>query len=302
MRLLEYKKQVTLLIDVIPEIAKEENIALHGGTAINLFVRDMPRVSVDIDLTYLPIQDRETTLSGIKKALMGICQRISRLGSNYCIDKSRIESGKLYISRAGVIIKLEVNLVMRGSLFKCERIALCKKAQDIFGSYCEISIIPKGQLYGGKICAALDRQHPRDFFDVKYILNDTGLDESIKYGFLYCLLSNERPIHELLSPNLLDQTAALEKQFSGMSTELFSYNDFQTVRNDLIGSISRLFEDSDKHFLLDFIRGKPDWSLYNFQQFPSIQWKLLNLEKLRLLNLAKFENQFKALEKILFAN
>ena len=50
-----YTKQVKLLLDVLPEVAREEHFALHGGTAINLFVRDMPRLSVDIDLTYVLI-------------------------------------------------------------------------------------------------------------------------------------------------------------------------------------------------------------------------------------------------------
>ncbi|WKZ64408.1 MAG: nucleotidyl transferase AbiEii/AbiGii toxin family protein [Saprospiraceae bacterium] len=296
----DYKKQVALLIDVIPEIAKEEDIALHGGTAINLFVRDMPRVSVDIDLTYLPIQDRDTTLIGIKTALVRISNRISKLGSHVFVDNRKIDSGKLFISRGGVIVKLEVNLIMRGSLFACERTALCKKAEETYGAYCEIRVIPKAQLYGGKICAALDRQHPRDYFDVKYILSDTRLDESLKHGFLYCLLSNERPIQELLRPNLLDQSSAFEKQFSGMTGEPFSYNDFQVARNDLIESINRLLTDSDKHYILNFVAGKPDWSLYNFQHFPSIQWKLLNLEKLKNINPTKYNNQYKTLEKVLF--
>jgi hypothetical protein len=46
------------LIRVLPSIAEEACFALKGGTAINLFVRDMPRLSVDIDLTYLPVQPR----------------------------------------------------------------------------------------------------------------------------------------------------------------------------------------------------------------------------------------------------
>jgi len=49
-----YRKQVALLIQTIPAVPDEKDFALKGGTAINLFVRDMPRLSVDIDLTYLP--------------------------------------------------------------------------------------------------------------------------------------------------------------------------------------------------------------------------------------------------------
>ena len=64
-----YKKQVSLLLNVLPEVAKEKDFALHGGTAINLFVRDMPRLSVDIDLTYLPVDERTTSLTTIAEAL-----------------------------------------------------------------------------------------------------------------------------------------------------------------------------------------------------------------------------------------
>ena len=74
-----YKKQVRLLLDVLPEVAKEECFAVHGGTAINLFVRDMPRLSVDIDLTYVEIAERNETLEGINAALLRIKERIETL-------------------------------------------------------------------------------------------------------------------------------------------------------------------------------------------------------------------------------
>ena len=57
----EYRAQVDLLLSILPHVAKEESLALKGGTAINLFVRNMPRLSVDIDLTYLSWQDDRTT-------------------------------------------------------------------------------------------------------------------------------------------------------------------------------------------------------------------------------------------------
>lgn len=61
----QYMRQVELLVRTLPYIARHEAFALKGGTAINLFYREMPRLSVDIDLTYVPIEDRETTLKGI---------------------------------------------------------------------------------------------------------------------------------------------------------------------------------------------------------------------------------------------
>ena len=74
-----YTKQVKLLLNVLPEVAKEACFALHGGTAINLFVRDMPRLSVDMDLTYVDIAERSATLDGINAALKRIKGRIEDL-------------------------------------------------------------------------------------------------------------------------------------------------------------------------------------------------------------------------------
>ncbi len=71
-----YQKQASLLLKVLPEVAKETCFALHGGTAINLFVREIPRLSVDIDLTYLPLEDREKSVQDINRALDRIKKRI----------------------------------------------------------------------------------------------------------------------------------------------------------------------------------------------------------------------------------
>ena len=78
-----YIDQVRLLIDVLPHIAKENVFALKGGTAINLFYRDMPRLSVDIDLTYLPVEDRNASLRHIDEALDRIMEGISGYRPRY---------------------------------------------------------------------------------------------------------------------------------------------------------------------------------------------------------------------------
>ena len=162
----DYKEQVRLLLDVLPQVAKEECFALHGGTAINLFVRDMPRLSVDIDLTYLTIEDRPTTLENISAALIRIKNSIEQALPNIQIQHKE-EIGKLLVAQQRTDIKLEVNLVGRGTIQAPTRMMLCDKAQEIYDLSAVINVVPIGQLYGGKICAALDRQHPRDLFDVK---------------------------------------------------------------------------------------------------------------------------------------
>lgn len=182
-----YKNQVKLLLDVLPEVAKESSFALHGGTAINLFVRNMPRLSVDIDVTYLPIEDWDTSARNINDALARIKERIEKSISGLLVVL-KPDVSKLMISTKQATIKLEVSRMGRGAYAETELRVLCDKAQDEFDAFCEITVVPLGQLYGGKICAALDRQHPRDLFDVKYMLANEGFTKEIKKGFLYCLL------------------------------------------------------------------------------------------------------------------
>ncbi|MCE9540336.1 MAG: nucleotidyl transferase AbiEii/AbiGii toxin family protein, partial [Bacteroidetes bacterium] len=178
-----YKKQVALLLSVLPEVAKETCFALHGGTAINLFVRDMPRLSVDIDLTYVPIEDRAESFANIAKTLEKIKATIEATIPSVVVSHKQ-EICKLLISVPGADIKLEVNQIGRGVLSEPVKMTLCEKAQNDFDSYCVVPVVPLGQLYGGKICAALDRQHPRDLFDVKYLLQNEGFSDEIKKGFL----------------------------------------------------------------------------------------------------------------------
>src|SRR5690606_26965634 len=247
----EYKNQVKLLLNVLPEVAKENCFALHGGTAINLFIRNMPRLSVDIDLTYLPIEDRQTTINNIAEALIRIKESIEKKipGLSATLKK---DIGKLLIVTKEASVKLEVNLVGRGIIAEPVVMTLCESAQRDYETFCEIQVVPVNQLYGGKICAALDRQHPRDLFDIKYLLENEGFTEEIKKGFLYCLLGCERPFNEMLNPNFLDQQLALDNQFNGMTGELFSYTDYENARCELVDLVRNSLTVEDKEFLLNF--------------------------------------------------
>jgi predicted nucleotidyltransferase component of viral defense system len=291
-----YRQQVSLLLSVLPEVAKERCFALHGGTAINLFIRNMPRLSVDIDLTYLPIENREPSLKNIAEALQRIKANIERIVSGARITP-RFDAGKLQISANGVDIKIEVNLVNRGSLKEPKALPLCEKTQASFDAFCVVPIMPIGQLIGGKIVAALDRQHPRDLFDVKHFLENEGFTEEIKEGFLLCLLCSDRPIHEVISPNFQDQRSAHENQFSGMTDEAFTYEEFEATREKLVKAINENLKQNDKAFLLSFNDVNPDWSIYDFQRFPSINWKLQNLQKLKSNNPDKHKEQFEKLRE-----
>jgi hypothetical protein len=172
-----------------------------------------------------------------------------------------------------------------------------QKAQIEFEAFCTIDIVPIGQLYGGKICAALDRQHPRDLFDVKYLLNNEGFTNEVKEGFLFRLLSSDRPINEVLFPNFLDQRPAMENQFSGMTEEDFSYEEYEIVRERMVRTVHESLTDQDKQFILSVKNLTPDWSIYPFEKFPAITWKLQNLQKLKEKNSDKHKEQYRSLEQ-----
>jgi len=293
-----YKKQVRLLLDVLPEVAKEECFAMHGGTAINLFVRDMPRLSVDVDLTYVEIAERKETLDGINAALIRIKERLEGLRPLMRVQHKESVC-KLQLDEHGVMVKIEVNMVGRGLIGEATKAPLCESAQEQFDAFCAMPLVPLSQLYGGKICAALDRQHPRDLFDVKLLLDNEGFTAEIKRGLLFGLVSSNRPTFELLDPHLLDQRTAFENQFEGMSAIEFSYDDYEETRLQLIETVKTSLNERDRAFLLSFNGLEPDWSIYDFKEFPSVKWKLLNLEKFRQNKPEIYQQQIDALKGVL---
>ncbi len=153
----EYKEQVRLLLRIIPVLSKIDSFAIHGGTAINLFVQNLPRYSVDIDVTYVPALPREESLGAIKNHLLEVKEKIKALVPGILIQE---RSNKLICAYRGIFVKIEVNGVKRGVIADPVVLPLCEAAQDAFGIFCEAKIVPLSQLYGGKITAALDRQHP----------------------------------------------------------------------------------------------------------------------------------------------
>ena len=271
-----YQSQVQLLLDVLPIAAKEEVFALHGGTAINLFVRNMPRLSVDIDLTYVPLNEgnREIALRGIFDALERIKSNLEAQTLNVIHQADKY---KLQVSSKNAQIKIEVNSTGRGTLSAPQKMMLCDRAQVEYDAFVAMNVVPFGQLYGGKICAALDRQHPRDLFDVKYLLENEGFSENVKPGFILCLIGSSRPIHELIQPNRYDQRETMTNHFDGMTADAFSYEDFEHVWEELIERIHARLTDLDKEFILSVESGNPRWEIYTFADFPAVRWKLQNI-------------------------
>ena len=294
-----YKKQVALLIRIMPSVYRIKDFAVHGGTAINLFHKNMPRYSVDIDLTYIPIHEREESMKNINEHLKTLKSNIEKsIPGIKVIPKYDVL--KLQCTLNGATVKIEVNGTKRGLIGMTEDKMLCDKAQQEFSMACKARTVSYSQLYGGKITAALSRQHPRDLFDCKY-MGISSFDE-VKEGFMLCLLGSDKPIIESLQPNSIDQTDALENQFNGMSNVEFSYSDFEKARTNLITEVNEALTEVDKDFILSFEEGMPDWDKCcagDLSNYPSVKWKLQNIIKLKKNNPQKHQQGINQLRKFL---
>ncbi len=293
-----YRQKVELLLRILPFVTDEQCFAIHGGTAINLFVKDLYRLSVDIDVTYIPIEDRNTSLLRINEALERISDRVKRTFRDVRVIP-RLDISKITCESWGCQVKIEVNQTKRGLVCGDAILyPLCEKAQEMFGMEVDARIVSLPQLYGGKISAALSRQHPRDLFDIKQM--DIPLTD-VKEGLIFCLLGSDRPIHESFAPNLIDQHEAMERQFSGMSEIPFTYNDFEATREKLVNDVNSVMTEDDRRFLIGFEELSVDWenSPYSsFKEYPSVRWKMQNLQKLKASNPKKLNAEADKLRNI----
>jgi predicted nucleotidyltransferase component of viral defense system len=296
-----YRKQVALLIRVLPLIAEETCFALKGGTAINLFIRDMPRLSVDIDLTYLPLQSYEASLAAIDAAMGRIAARIKNSIPGSTIAEGRKGARTHLLTRAeGVSNEIEVTPVLRGCIHDPELKSVTEAVEESFG-FAEMRVLSFADLYAGKIVAALDRQHPRDFFDTRELLANEGIDDALRRAFLVYLVSHSRPMHEVLAARRKDLTVEFQRGFLGMTEEPVALEELLAARETLIANIVGKMPAGHKKFLISFVRGKPDWTLIELPdaaKLPAVKWRQVNLDK---LTLDKRAAEVAALEKVLSA-
>ena len=279
-----YRKQVALLIRVLPLVTEETCFALKGGTAINLFVRDLPRLSVDIDLTYLPVAPRPQSLADINAAMKRIAGRIKAAIPGAQITEGATENTvtKLTVRSQGIQIKIEVTPVLRGCVFEPEMISVKPAVEEEFG-FAEARIVSFADLYAGKIVAALDRQHPRDLFDVRDLLANEGITDDLRQAFIVYLLSHDRPMSEVLAPTLVNIESAFTHGFSGMTRDPVELADLLAAREALIESVVGDMSSDHREFLVSFERGQANWDLLglsNAANLPAVRWRQQNLDKL----------------------
>ena len=280
-----YYKQVQLLMQVLPFIAKQKCFALKGGTAINLFVREFPRLSVDIDLVYLPMEDRDEALRRISEALDSVGADVKAAFKDLELTeayKSKRDSLRLIVARNDVQIKVELSPVLRGTVYQPQPMEVCSTVEQEFG-YVEVPVVAFSDLYAGKSCAALDRQHPRDLFDVKWLLDNEGLTDEVRKALLVYLCSHNRPMAELLKPQYIDISAIYSGEFASMAESEVPLEELVSVRERLVELIHLGLTESEKAFLLSFKNRDPDWDLLNLNgvsDLPAVKWKQINLARM----------------------
>ena len=291
-----YLDTARLLTQIAPFIFVDGTFALKGGTAINLFVRDMPRLSVDLDLVFpnhrLP---RDAALSRINDAIRQCAARLTARGfQTHAIAAPEAGETKLLVRRAGIEVKIEVNFVMRGTVHPVRMAALTPIARETLLADLEIPVVSLEDVYGGKLVAAMDRQHPRDLFDVMQLLENEGITPGIRRAFVVYLACHNRPVHEVLFPPMRDIRQEYERNFKGMPAQPVELDVLLGVRERMVQEIQAGLDTDERRFLLSLVAGRPDWStlgIAHAEYLPGIRWKLHNLQQLALKSPGTFADQ-----------
>lgn len=281
-----YIATVRQLLDIAPMVFATPHFALKGGTALNLFLHDLPRLSVDIDVVFSNHRlDREAALQAIAAELSAISQKLEAFG--YEVKQRRNSSSnesKLMVVGPQVQVKVEVNEVFRGTLLPVQQRPLSPATEEEFAQAVTLPLLATAELYGSKLVAAMDRQHPRDLFDVLVLYNDIGLTPEIVDCFVAYLAGHNRPVHEVLMPRLHPLDATFANQFNGMTRDEVSLETLEQIRTRLVQDLPRALTDQHRTFLLSLVQNQPRWDCMPFphlQELPAIRWKLQNLATLK---------------------
>lgn len=278
-----YTRQVRLLVRLLPMVAKEPDFALKGGTAINLFIRNLPRLSVDIDLVFLPTYDRPEALAAIDAAMKRIAAsvRAEIPGANVAEQVAEETVLRLLVSAEQAQVKLEVSPVLRGVVHEPVVRTVVNAVEESFG-FAEAQLVSFEDVYAGKLVAALDRQHPRDLFDVRELLASEGLTDGLREAFIVYLLSHNRPMGEVLSGHVKDLKAEYRDSFEGMTSVAVPIKELVKTQAQLIAELIGGMPDRHREFLIGFERGEPEWSLLELSHIanlPAVRWRQLNLSR-----------------------
>jgi predicted nucleotidyltransferase component of viral defense system len=256
----------------------------RAGRRLILFVLDLPRLSVDIDLTYLPAEPRDQALAGIDAALRRIQGKLERESRPYAVAAGRTDSrGRIDTSNVtadGVEVKIEVNPVLRQALNPARTLSVQPRVEAQLG-FARIQVLSHEDLFAGKMVAALDRQHPRDLFDIRELLRGWNLDSSLIRTFLMYVAGHKGVMAHLLNPRPKDIEALYRGEFQGMIAYDVPLAELRQSWEQFVRELRSRLGDKERRFLLSVKRRAPEWELVGLPDaadWPAIRWKLQNLE------------------------
>jgi predicted nucleotidyltransferase component of viral defense system len=299
-----YQDQLRLLVQLLSFVRREECFALKGGTAINLFYRDLPRYSVDIDLTYLPGETFGKAQKEMSAALGRIADSLTTGSPSYPVTRGAARGrgpiDTLTIGAPGPQVKIEVNPVLRGSLEAPSDMKVRSIVSDEFG-FAEMKVLAFNDVYAGKLVAALDRQHPRDLFDVKLLLEAEGISPALFNAFIVYLVGHKGSIPDVLDPlgKKVDFEGLYKGQFDGMTAKPVALKTLLETRERLAAEIRSRLNDNLKQFLLSVQRGKPEWDRLGVKgadTLPAVNWRMHNIGRMKP---AAMNRELERLEKVL---
>lgn len=299
-----YLDTVRLMLAIAPDVFDTPHFAMKGGTAINMFAQDLPRLSVDIDVAVRPHEpDREQALSLIHAELARVRIAIERQG--YAVSLTGIrgkhqgDDVRLLASSENAQVKVDINYVFRGTLMPVKTRRIGRRAQALFRVDFALPTLCDAELYGGKLVAALDRQHPRDLFDVRRMFDSVGLTADIVDAFVAYLAGHNRPIHEVLFASRNSLVDEYEAGFAGMTSEAIKLTQLEATQRHLHETLPRSLNARQRQFLLSLVRLDPDWPLMPYphlRDLPAIRWKLANLARLKARDRTRFSAQASMLQ------
>lgn len=278
-----YAERVKLLVEILPTLAEEKRFALKGGTAINLFEHDLPRLSVDIDLTWLPVGEFAKDVQDISAALEAIGERLRSGPLRLQVQTSGTDAAgihRLIASRNRSRVQIETTPVMRGTVHPVRTLRVRPGVERDFG-FAEMQVLDFADLYAGKLSAALSRQHPRDLFDMQPLLDDGRIDERLWRTFLVYLTCSPKPAAEMLAPQEpRDFEQTFTARFQGMTAAPVTAASLLDVRARLLKRISELLDAPSRAFLESIEREAPDFNLIGLphaSELPGVRRKLTTL-------------------------
>jgi predicted nucleotidyltransferase component of viral defense system len=279
-----YTDRVQLLVEILPVLAREPRFALKGGTAINLFEHDLPRLSVDIDLAWLPVhhfaEDAALIAAALEQLAVTLRARPLQLQVQPSAGEGTGSVTRLVVSRGRARVQIETTPVMRGTVHPVRTMVVRPKVEEAFG-FASVQVLDFADLYAGKLAAALSRQHPRDLFDVGLLLEDERANDVLWRTFLVYLTSSPKPVWEMLAPRVpADFAATFDAHFRGMTAEPVRAEALLESRERLLVRVANWLDEPSRAFLRSVEDEKPDFGLIGLahaNELPGVRRKLHNL-------------------------